>query len=234
MVNNDCMMAKNAELEKELAAKEAVKLIRDNQIVGLGTGSSATYAVKEIGKMVKQGLIIKGVPTSKKTAELATELGIPLIDINEISEIDITIDGADEFTSQLMLIKGGGGALLREKIVASITKREIIITDSSKKVEKLGKFPLPVEVVPFASGYVTRKLRDFNGKGNIRMNANEPFVTDQGNYIIDTDFGLIDDPFELSNTLNGIVGIVCHGLFIDLAKQVITGLADGQGTVVFE
>lgn len=226
-------MAKDLDKEKQLAAKEAVKLIRDNQIVGLGTGSTAIHAVKEIGDMVKGGLKIKGVPTSNKTKELALSLNIPIVDINEVDFIDITIDGADEFTGDLLLIKGGGGALLKEKIVASMTKEEIIIADSSKKVDKLGKFPLPVEVIPFAANYVLRELSKIGGAGKIRIRDNSAFVTDEGNYIIDTDFGLISDPGHLSNFLNNLVGVVGHGLFIQLAKKVIMGDGDGNTTHVY-
>ncbi len=227
-------MAKDIEKEKYLAAKEAVELIRDNQIVGLGTGSTAVYAVKEIGNLVKDGLRIQGVPTSNKTKELAETLHIPLIDINEANAIDITIDGADEFTSDLVLIKGGGGALLKEKIVASMTKEEIIIADSSKKVDMLGKFPLPVEVIPFAANYVLRKLSEIQGHGKIRIKDNSTFITDEGNYIIDTDFGVISDPVYLSNYLNNMAGVVAHGLFIKLAKKVIMGVSDTKTTVSYE
>ena len=141
-------MNKDTEYEKQLAAKEAIQLIGNNQIVGLGTGSTATYAIKGIGELVKKGLQIEAIPTSDSTTQLAASLGIPIRDINKTEFIDITIDGADEFTSDLILIKGGGGALLKEKIVASMTKREIIIADSSKKVDSVGKFKLPIEVIP--------------------------------------------------------------------------------------
>lgn len=227
-------MAKDIEKEKYLAAKEAVKFISNNQIVGLGTGSTAVYAVKEIANLVKDGLKIQGVPTSNKTKELAETLSIPLIDINKIDHIDITIDGADEFTGELMLIKGGGGALLKEKIVASMTKEEIIIADSSKKAERLGKFPLPVEVIPFAANYVMRKLSEIQGVGKIRIKDNATFITDEGNYIIDTDFGVITDPVYLSDHLNNIAGVVAHGLFIKLAKKVIMGAGDTDTTVTYE
>lgn len=227
-------MAKDIEKEKYLAAKEAVKLISNNQIVGLGTGSTAVYAVKEIGNLVKNGLKIKAIPTSNKTKELAETLNIPLADINQIDGIDITIDGADEFTSDLVLIKGGGGALLKEKIVASMTKEEIIIADSSKKAERLGKFPLPVEVIPFAANYVMRKLSQLNGVGTIRIKDNSTFITDEGNYIIDTDFGVITDPVYLSDYLNSIAGVVAHGLFIKLAKKVIMGVSDTNTTILYE
>jgi ribose 5-phosphate isomerase A len=209
--------------EKKLAADEAVKLIRNGQVVGLGTGSTAYYAIMAIGEMVKQGLSITAVPTSQQTKILAASLHIPLVDINTITAIDITIDGADEFTSDLMLIKGGGGALLREKIVASITKQEIIIADASKKVDVLGKFKVPLEVIPFAASYVLNQLLLKQGYGKIRMVGGTPYITDQGNYIIDADFGMIANPRLLAEELNTITGIVEHGLFINLAAMVIMG-----------
>lgn len=224
-------MAHDLEKEKRLAAKEAVEFLKDGQIAGLGTGSTAEYAVREIGELVKNGLNIRAVPTSDKTKALAESLGIPLIDIHSVDSIDITIDGADEFTPGLALLKGGGGALLREKIVASMTEKEIIIADSSKKVDVLGKFKLPVEVIPFASDYVLNRIQRIHGKGEIRMFAGKPFVTDEGNYIIDADFGPIADPFALSEKLNGVAGIVEHGLFIRLASMVIMG--DGDSTAIF-
>ncbi|SEM89210.1 ribose 5-phosphate isomerase A [Chryseobacterium taichungense] len=225
-------MKKDLEKEKQLAAKEAVKYLSDNKIIGLGTGSTIYYAIKEIAELVKNGLQIQAVPTSDKTEELAISLEIPIIDINTIDTIDITIDGADEFTKDLTLIKGGGGALLREKIVASMTKEEIIIADSSKYVEKLGKFKLPIEVIPFASKYVHSKIRDLQGEGNIRFIQNRPFLTDEGNYIIDVDFGFITNPPELSHALTGIEGVVGHGLFIDLAQKVI--MVNNDDIIVFE
>jgi ribose 5-phosphate isomerase A len=224
-------MAKDIEKEKQLAAKEAVKFIKDDQVVGLGTGSSANYAIKEIGDMVKNDLKIRAVPTSNKTKLLAESLNIPLIDINSITLIDITIDGADEFTNDLILIKGGGGALLKEKIVASLTKEEIIIVDSTKKVDVLGKFKLPVEVIPFALNYVLNQIQILKGSGNIRLVSGRPFITEHGNYIIDADFGLINDPVFLSERLNAIEGIVAHGLFIKLAGKVIMG--NNDSTITF-
>lgn len=211
------------ETEKYLAATEAVKLITNNQIVGLGTGSTATYAIQEIGKLVKQGLKIEAIPTSNKTKGLAESLGIIIRDINKTESIDITIDGADEFTTDFILIKGGGGALLKEKIVASLSKQVIIIADSSKKVDAVGKFKLPIEVIPFAYNYVVNQLKKINGKGIKRILADEPFITDEGNYIIDADFGLIENPDQLSDSLNKIEGIVGHGLFINLATTIIMG-----------
>jgi len=219
-------MAKNLEKEKLLAAQEAVKFIEPNQIIGLGTGSSANFAIKEIGKLVKAGLKIKAVPTSNKTAELAKSLGIPLIDFDAVDTIDLTIDGTDEFDADLNLIKGGGGALFREKMVARLSKREIIICDSSKQVDVLGAFKVPVEVVPVALHYANRQIEKINGVGKARKKDGKIFVTDAGNHIIDVDFGEIHRPKEVSKKLNDIEGVVCHGLFIGLAQMVIMAKDD--------
>lgn len=217
-------MAKDLNKEKQLAAKQAVKLITNNHIVGLGTGSTAHYAILEIGKLVSDGLKIKAVPTSSSTKALAQSLNIPLIDINEVNSIDITIDGADEFKEDLTLIKGGGGALFQEKKVALLSKNLIIIADSSKKVDLLGKFKLPIEVDPLESDSVLSEIRSINGLGKIRLAADKPFITDQGNYIVDADFGLINNPILLSTKLEQIKGILGHGLFIGLAERVIMGI----------
>jgi ribose 5-phosphate isomerase A len=218
--------------EKELAAKEAVKHIKNRQIVGLGTGSTAFFAIAEIGKMVKDGLKINAIPTSAQTEEQAQSLNIPLITIDDIDRIDVTIDGTDEFDANLDLIKGGGGALLKEKMVAKITKKQIIIADSSKQVEKLGAFKIPVEVLPFASDYACKRIEDFGGKAKIRRRDGQMFLTDERNYIIDADFGLIESPHVISNKLNNIEGVVCNGLFLDLADLVI--IADGDEIKTFE
>lgn len=211
----------NKEKEKENAALAAVALIEDHMVVGLGTGSTAYYAISAIAEKVKQGLQIKAVPTSEQTATLALSLGIPLTDINAVDVIDITIDGADEFTKEKYMIKGGGGALLREKIVAAKTKKEIIIADASKLVDHLGKFKLPIEVIPFARGYVMEELRKLQLKAEVR-----PFITDEGNNIIDVAFGKIEDPVALSAQLNEIIGVVTHGLFINLAFNILMGEGD--------
>lgn len=211
------------DLEKQVAAREAVKYIRDNDIVGLGTGSTAYFAIVEVARMVKEGLKIKGIPTSEHTASLAHSLGIELLEMNEVESIDVTIDGADEFDARLDLIKGGGGALFREKIVASMTRREIIIADSAKKVDKLGKFKVPVEVVPLALKYVQQELVKLNGTGIVRLKDGVPFISDNHNYIIDTDFGLIDDAGTLSAQLNQVEGILGHGLFVNLTSEIIMG-----------
>ena len=221
----------NLDDEKLTAAREAVKFIKDDQIIGLGTGSTAKFAVIEIGRLVKDGLRTKAVPTSNATAELAKSLNIPLIDLDAVDLIDLTIDGTDEFDANLNLIKGGGGALFREKMVARMTGREIIIADSSKKVERLGKFKVPVEVVPIALDYVQKQINKINAGTKLREKNNKTFVTDAGNYIVDADFGLINDANDISDKLNAIEGVVCHGLFINLAHTVIMA-KDGE-TIVF-
>jgi len=219
------------ESEKQLAAKEAVKLIGNHQIVGLGTGSTAKYAITAIGELVKNGLQIKAVATSLQTAELATSLLIPLVKIDSVLSIDITIDGTDEFTTDLALIKGGGGALLREKIVASLSKTTVIIADSSKQVAVLGKFKLPIAVLPIACNYVLQQIKILQGNGTIRMVAGKPFITDEGYQIVDADFGLIENPASLAIELNNVVGIVGHGLFINLASKIIMGKE--EATITF-
>lgn len=219
-------MAKDLEKEKLLAAQEAVKFIKPHQIIGLGTGSSANFAIAEIGKLVKAGLNIKAVPTSNKTAELAKSLGIPLVDFDAVEAIDLTIDGTDEFDADLNLIKGGGGALFREKMVARLSKQEIIICDSSKQVEVLGAFKVPVEVVPIALHYAQKQIEKINGIGQVREKDGEIFATDAGNHIIDADFGEIHRPNDVSEKLNDIEGVVCHGLFIGLANTVIMAKDD--------
>lgn len=180
---------------------------------------------------MKNGLKIKGVPTSEHTASLALSLGIELLPMEEVKSIDITIDGADEFDTQLNLVKGGGGALFREKIVASLTKNEIIIADSGKLVTQLGKFKVPIEVVPLALNYVVQQLSKLNGKGEVRMKDNSPFITDNHNIIVDADFGLISDPAALAESLNRIEGILAHGLFVQLTSKIIMG--KGTETIIY-
>jgi len=211
----------NKDKEKLEAARAAVALVKNHDIVGLGTGSTATFAIRELAESVKGGLQIKGVPSSVKTAELASFLGIQLLGLGEVGYIDISIDGADEFTSDLNLIKGGGGALFREKIVASLSKNRIIITDASKMVEKLGAFKVPVEVVPTAYQYVLTQIEKLNGKAKLRLNKKEIYLTDNYNWIVDVDFGLIDEPKKCAMALNQIDGIFAHGIFVDLTTQII-------------
>jgi ribose 5-phosphate isomerase A len=220
------------EKEKQSAAIKAVSYIKDHQVIGLGTGSTAFYAIHEIGRLVKDGLQIKSIPTSKANQALAESLNIPIIDSNSVDHIDLTIDGADEFNEDLVLIKGGGGALLREKIVASMTRKQIIIADSSKNAKQLGlAFNLPVEVIPFASNAVRLQIKNLGGTSTIRQREGKVFVTDQGNWILDVDFGHITEPRKLSESLNELVGVVCYGLFIDLVDMVIVGKDDSTQTI---
>ncbi len=213
--------------EKLTVAIAAVKLIKDNDIVGLGTGTTATLAIIEIGNLVKNGLKIIGVPSSIKTNELGISLGIPLLKLGEVDSIDISIDGADEFTIGLDLIKGGGGALFREKIVASLSKNRIIVTDTTKKVERLGAFKVPIEVNPNAYQYVFNQIKTLGGTGFLRINDGKTFITDNQNYIIDADFGLIDEPAKLSIALNQIEGVLAHGIFVNLTSTVLMA-KDGE------
>src|SRR6266403_489166 len=212
------------EEEKEAAGRAAAKLVRDGDIVGLGTGSTAYFAVVALGERVKAGLKIIGIPTSVHTADLARQLGIPLTTLDDHPEIDITIDGADEVDPKLNLIKGGGGALLREKVVASASKKMVVVADSGKVVPVLGKFPLPVEVIAFARTVVERKIVALGGSPKLRVKADgSPFVTDNGNEILDCSFGKIADPPALARELSVTPGVVEHGLFIVLAKLAIVG-----------
>jgi ribose 5-phosphate isomerase A len=212
------------ETEKELAGRAAAEFVRDGNIVGLGTGSTAYFAVVALGERVKAGLKIVGIPTSMATEDLARRLGIPLTTLDEHPEVDITIDGADEIDPCLNLIKGGGGALLREKVVASVSKKMVVVGDSSKAVPTLGKFPLPVEIIPFARPVVERKLAGLDATAKLRLKPDgSPFITDNGNHILDANFGRIDDPPYVAQSLNETPGVVEHGLFIGFAKLALIG-----------
>lgn len=213
-------------LLKKLAAEKAVDEIKDGMIVGLGTGSTAKFAIEKLAQKIKDGQLknIYGIPTSKRTETLAIQLGIPALSLNELyskfsfdrKPIDITIDGADEVDSELNLIKGGGGALLREKVIAQNTKRFLVVVDKSKLSNRLGeKFFVPVEVLQFAFESEKNFLESLGGKVELRKNENgEPFVTDEGNFILDVNFGKIENPAELNSILNERAGIVEHGIFL--------------------
>jgi ribose 5-phosphate isomerase A len=216
------------EEEKEAAGRAAAKLVRDGDVVGLGTGSTAYFAVIAIGERVKAGLKIVGIPTSEQTAGLARSVSIPLTTLDEHPEIDITIDGADEVDPKLNLIKGGGGALLREKVVASASKKMVVVADSGKIVAALGKFPLPVEIIDFARAVVEKKIAALGATTKLRTKADgKPFVTDEGHHILDCSFGKINDPASLARSLSETPGVVEHGLFIGLAKTAMVGRAGG-------
>lgn len=214
---------------KRRAGIKAVEYVKDGMIVGLGTGSTAYYAIEEIGKRVKQGLNISAVATSVGTESLAEQFHIPLLDSNEIDHIDLTIDGVDEIDPQLNAIKGGGGALLREKITASFSDEVIWIMDASKQVPSLGSFPLPVEVLPFGCSHVLRKLSDL--RPSLRMDGDFPFVTDNGNYIIDLHLGTPFPITEISRRLSQIPGILETGLFLNMCSRIIVGTAESVKTI---
>ncbi len=209
--------------EKELAGSAVSDFLSDGMILGLGTGSTFYYAIKKIGEMVKDGLKIKAVSTSSSTDKLAESLNIPLLSIDDIDEIDLTIDGADEVDPEFNGIKGGGGALLFEKVVAKSSKQNLWVVNAAKMVDKLGAFPLPIEVVPYALSNVFKKLeaRGYNPK--IRIKEGEKYLTDSGNHIIDASLGVIEDAYKLEVELNMIPGVVENGLFLDVVDIVIVG-----------
>ncbi len=208
--------------EKEAAARASLRYVKDGQVVGLGTGSTAAYFIRLLAEKVKQGLRVRGIPTSEHSRELALSLGIPLTTLDECQEIDVTVDGADEVDPQLRMIKGGGGALLREKIVASASRQEVIVADASKRVPVLGKFPLPVEVIKFAQALIAKKIAALGAEVRLRRAANgSPYVTDENNHILDCRFGQIPDAEGLARRLSEMPGVVEHGLFIGMASTVI-------------
>jgi len=218
------------------AARAALDFIEDGMIVGLGTGSTSAHFVRQLGERVKQGLKVKGVPTSEATRNLAEQVGVPLLEISQITSIDIDVDGADEVDRAFRLIKGGGGALLREKIVAAASRQMVVIADDSKWVETLGAFPLPVEVTRFGFALTAQRIheamRETGCAGDevllrVSGKANEPVITDGGNYIIDAHAKSIKDADALGEALSRIAGVVEHGLFLDLAQTVILGSASG-------
>lgn len=210
------------DLEKEAAARASLRFIKDGQVVGLGTGSTAAYFIKLLAEQVRNGLRIRGIPTSDRSRELAMSLGIPLTTLDECQEIAVTVDGADEVDPQLRLIKGGGGAALREKIVASATRQMIVVADASKRVQRLGKFPLPVEVIKFAQALVCKRISALGAQVRLRQNVDgTSYVTDENNHILDCSFGEIRDPDGLARELSEMPGVVEHGLFIGMASVAL-------------
>jgi len=208
--------------EKQIVGEKAAEFVKDGMVVGIGTGSTVFYTIQKLGQLVKEGLSIKGIPTSVQTEELAKELGIPLTSFSEIESIDIAIDGADEVNSELELIKGGGGALLREKIIARAAKTFIVVADSSKRVGKLGAFRLPVEVIPFGYEMTEKHIRAIGLVPEIRLNRENPFITENGNYIFDCEISEHVQPERLERMLNMIPGVVENGLFVGMTDLVIT------------
>lgn len=216
----------SANKEKELAALASINYVKNGMVVGLGTGSTSEFMIKALGKRVSEGLSIVGVPSSEQTKKLATEVGIPLKELAEVDKIDVTIDGADEFDPYLRLIKGGGGALLIEKIVAYNSDINIIIADSGKKVERLGAFKLPVEVVQFAGQKILVELQEMGLSPILRMKNGKPFVTDEKNHILDIDISHKRNLSTLEITLKNIPGVVETGLFLETTDVVIMGKGD--------
>lgn len=217
---------------KQAAAIEAAKYVQSGMIVGLGTGSTAYYLVEELGRRVKEeGLEITGVTTSNRTADQARALNIPLKSVDEVDHIDLTIDGADEIDSQFQGIKGGGGALLYEKTVATYSEKYIWIVDESKMVTTLGAFPLPIEVIPYGADQLFRLFEEKQMKPSFRMTDDERFITDGGHYIIDCQLDKIYNPQKLATWLDSLTGVVEHGLFIDMPTTVIVGRSDEVETI---
>lgn len=216
--------------EKQIAAEEAVKYIENDMVIGIGTGTTAAYMIQALAQRLREGLHILGaVPTSEATAQLAVRLGIPLTNLDTHPQLDLDIDGADEIDGQLRLIKGAGGALLREKIVAAASRRFIVIADSSKIVKQLGlKFPVPVEIIPFARTPVHLQLQALGVQAQLRQRDGQVFRTDSGNIILDCFFpGGISDPQALHTSIKSIAGVVESGLFLNMAERAIIGSASG-------
>lgn len=226
----------SGDIAKFNAAQAALQFVKDGMVIGLGTGSTSAHFVRLLGERVRQGLRVKGVPTSEATRTLAEQVGVPLVEISSVNGLDLDVDGADEVDPAFRLVKGGGGALLREKIVAAASKRMVVIADESKWVETLGAFPLPVEVTrfgfTFTQAHIAMALKETGCAGaevTLRTSgkANEPVITDGGNYILDAHAKRILDADALSAALKRIAGVVEHGLFIGLAHTVIIGKAKG-------
>lgn len=223
---------------KIAAAQVALEYVQDGMRLGIGTGSTADEFVRLLAEKVADGFKIQGVPTSERTARLCVELGVPLYSLDDLPELDLTIDGADEVDSALGLIKGGGGALLREKIVASASAKMIVIADETKLVETLGRFPLPIEIAPFGMAATRLAVERLAAKlgltGEIvqRPDKDGPYLTDGGHFILDASFGRIPDAEALANGLVAIPGVVEHGLFLNMANAAIIASQSGARTLL--
>jgi len=216
---------------KQMAGYRAAEFATNGMVVGLGTGSTAHWVIERLGQRVREGLRIRAVATSIRSETLAREWGISIVPFGQIDGIDLAIDGADEVDAALNLIKGGGGSLLREKIVAAASRAFVVVVDESKRVARLGKFPLPVEVVPFGWEMTAKALRKLGCVPVLRSAAGAPFVTDNGNYILDCSFGTIAAPESLYDQLNRIPGVVDNGLFLRMVSKLVVGHADGTVSV---
>lgn len=218
--------------EKKIAGIKATEYIEDNMIIGLGTGSTAYYMIERVGQMVKQGLNIKAVATSQSTTNLANEFNIPLVSIDKVERIHLAIDGVDEIDSDFNAIKGGGGALFREKMVANIADKVIWIMDSSKVVDSIGAFPLPVEILPYGYTHILKKLNLLSLNPVLRMKGDVPFLTDNHNYIADLHLGKAFDIKDVSEKLKFISGVLETGLFLNTCDRIIVGT--GNETKIIE
>lgn len=212
---------------KQAAGERAAEYVENGMTIGLGTGSTVYWTIRRLAERVRDGLKIRAIPTSRETENLAAELGISLTSFAEVRELDLTIDGADEISPAFDLIKGGGGALLREKLVAAASRRLIIVADQSKLVSRLGSSPLPVEVAPFGWETVARRVENLGFAAQLRLNEGEPFVTDNGNYILDCVCGTIENPAKLHDDLKLLTGVVETGLFVGMASVVVVAGANG-------
>ncbi|MBC2011498.1 ribose-5-phosphate isomerase RpiA [Listeria marthii] len=215
--------------QKKIAGEKACEWIKDGMIVGLGTGSTVYYTIEKLGDMVAKGLQVTGVATSEETAKQAEKLGIPLRSLNDVTEIDVTIDGADEIDADFQGIKGGGGALLREKMVANASLKNIWVVSEEKLVRNLGEFPLPLEVIPFGWKQIQRELEKEDIETNLRkQSSGEVYVTNNGNYILDIVNQTFTDTAMWQEKLAQIPGVVEHGLFLDYVDMIICGKANGE------
>ena len=220
-------MNNSIEEAKEQAALRAVQFVSDGQNIGLGTGTTAAYVIRELGRLTRQGFRVRGVATSRQTESLAVAEGIQLVDLNEVDQLDLTIDGADRVDPSLNLIKGGGGALTREKLVALASRRVIIAVDWTKLVPQLGgSFPLPVEVLPFAWKRILNSLERLGCSARLRVVSGNPLITDNGNYVIDCNFATIE-PAQLDADIKMLPGAIESGLFVGITTDLVVGLKDG-------
>lgn len=210
------------------AAVAALDEVRSGMALGLGTGSTVSHFIAELGSRVRDGLEVRAIPTSKASERLAIEVGIPLVTFREAPALDLTVDGADEVSPKLELVKGLGGALVREKLVAGISARFVVVVDESKLVDQLGtRAPIPVETVPFAVDLVITRLKAMGGEPRLRMTGSDPFLSDNGNHVIDWHHGPVRDPFTLERDLKLIGGVVDSGIFASLADRVIVAGVSG-------
>ncbi|TMU88289.1 ribose-5-phosphate isomerase RpiA [Bacillus sp. BHET2] len=214
-------------MKKKAAGEKAVDYIQDGMTIGLGSGSTVYWTIQKLGELVSQGLQISAIPSSAETERLARQFGIPLTTFSEVDHLDLSIDGADEVDSDYNLIKGGGGALVREKFVDAFTNKFIVVIDESKLVNKLGAFPLPVEVVPFGWEMTSTQLAKFGCAPILRMKEGEVFISDNGNYIVDCQFSSIENPSSLHIELKQLLGVIETGLFTGMTNMVLVGKKDG-------